>query len=996
MLDDGRRMMSVVLALLLPDDSTVVLDAVFVGGVSGQYASIRDMWVSSQSLLISSDAALQFGWTVKVIGEMTTVNGNRMLIADSAMMYVITNGGPAPPLPPCLLTEVDGISLVNVPTGSAQSNIVESTPEFDGSISSAKQAGGEVTLSGKVVTAVFHDTTGAVVFFYVQEPIDSSYPNMCGIKVVPQFPVPVEAGNIVEIEGAVVPGLDTMAECYFDARSVKCTANKPIPKPLGLNQRATAGADFGSQQMLYRVTPVIGRRGGGGLSVVGTRVSLWGKVTSVNSADHSFWMDDGSTLKSTVTNARTGIHVIYDDTSATLPSVNAYVPYTPGVNPTRYDATGVLGAEMDDNGCPVPVLRVPKRPSVPAGVVYVAENGQGTGASWQSPLGSLQDAIDAASTANPLKEVWVAAGTYTGNFTLADGVALYGGFAGNEEQREDRDWATNETILDGDGLDTVITIIDCDLATTRVDGFTIQNGWATFHYSAYTALCGGGIRCLGSAPTISHNVFLDNAAFDWESTSYGGGVYGYWSSPVIWSNEFGRDGDPNAANYGSALALEECDVESRVLGNTIHYNQVDYNSDTVYLYDTSASVCGNFIAGSNYAIDIIFLHSTWPALIQGNTITGNAWSGVYCGSGAITVCDNVITGNGGAGVSHETAADTQILRNTITGNGGRGVSIASFPACPVCISHNTITGNGGGIQTTGADADISYNTVSENTTAGSTYLSDGAGIYCGGGSPQITHNIIQNNQATCYVNEGGGIMCDGYTYPGMCDVLIAANVIQDNYGCYHGGGIAMHYVPTITIVNNLFVRNHTDGSEYYGLGGGAIHGLGSAPVIVNNTFVENWVGPSAWSDDAGDMTLVAYGGAIHMRDNYSTPATVVNNIFYDNRAAQGQSVACTQDGNANVAYCDTCPCQGQVWCYHSDPPTQQFPDTTILVDALTSWYVDPSFSGSNYWLSSSSLLRTTYHGTSSSPAPPADIEGRLRPGADGFTDMGVYENDGQL
>ena len=528
--------MSVVLALALPDNSAVVLDAVFVGGVSGQYASIRDMWVSSQSLLISSDAALQFGWTVKVIGEMTTVNGNRMLIADSAMMYVITNGGPAPPLPPCLLTEVDGISLVNVPTGSAQrnssTNILEDTPGGDSTIAYAKLHPGEYTRKGKVVTAVFHDTTGAVVFFYVQEPIDSSYPNMCGIKVVPQFPVPVEAGNIVEIEGAVVPGVDTTAECYFDARSVKCTANKPIPKPLGLNERATAGADFGSQQMLYRVTPVVGRRGGGGLSVVGTRVSLWGKVTSVNSADHSFWMDDGSILKSTVTSARTGIHVIYDDTSATLPSVNAYVPYTPGVNPTRYDATGVLGAEMDDNGCPVPVLRVPKRPSVPTGVVYVDCNATGNngGTSWTNAATTLEHGLEVADAGD---EIWVAAGTYHGGFTIDQSIALYGGFAGGEMTREARDWAANPTILDGDSTGIVITVTATNSPTTRIDGFTIQNGT-----SLYSQLDdAGGITCLSGDTLIANNTFLSNIG------TLGGAVYCQDGMAVVWSSTFGAPND---------------------------------------------------------------------------------------------------------------------------------------------------------------------------------------------------------------------------------------------------------------------------------------------------------------------------------------------------------------------------------------------------------------------------------------------------------------------
>jgi hypothetical protein len=46
-----------------------------------------------------------------------------------------------------------------------------------------------------------------------------------------------------------------------------------------------------------------------------------------------------------------------------------------------------------------------------------------------------------------------------------------------------------------------------------------------------------------------------------------------------------------------------------------------------------------------------------------------------------------------------------------------------------------------------------------------------------------------------------------------------------------------------------------------GLGGGVIHAYISGPVIVNNTFVENWVGTGTWPN----ITAKAYGGAIHVR-----------------------------------------------------------------------------------------------------------------------------------
>jgi len=54
-------------------------------------------------------------------------------------------------------------------------------------------------------------------------------------------------------------------------------------------------------------------------------------------------------------------------------------------------------------------------------------------------------------------KVWVAAGTYVENITLKSGVALYGGFAGNETDLSQRNWAANKTILDGNQSGSVVT-----------------------------------------------------------------------------------------------------------------------------------------------------------------------------------------------------------------------------------------------------------------------------------------------------------------------------------------------------------------------------------------------------------------------------------------------------------------------------------------------------------------------------------------------------------
>src|SRR3989337_677929 len=98
---------------------------------------------------------------------------------------------------------------------------------------------------------------------------------------------------------------------------------------------------------------------------------------------------------------------------------------------------------------------------------YVNASAQpgGDGLSWNTSFQTLQQAIETACNNAPA-HIWVAAGTYypmqnpdttssshadrTNTFTLCNGVAIYGGFAGVEIQLEERDWIINLTILSGD------------------------------------------------------------------------------------------------------------------------------------------------------------------------------------------------------------------------------------------------------------------------------------------------------------------------------------------------------------------------------------------------------------------------------------------------------------------------------------------------------------------------------------------------------------------
>jgi hypothetical protein len=142
-----------------------------------------------------------------------------------------------------------------------------------------------------------------------------------------------------------------------------------------------------------------------------------------------------------------------------------------------------------------------------SGIVYVraAATGGNNGSSWANAYTDLNTAL--INTCQGA-EIWVAAGSYrpTGvvnrnrSFVLPNGVGVYGGFAGSETARTQRNVTANVTILNGDFNNNSPGITTDDAyhvvvafgtgAGTVLDGFTIRGG---------TANVVGGFRNFGGA-----------------------------------------------------------------------------------------------------------------------------------------------------------------------------------------------------------------------------------------------------------------------------------------------------------------------------------------------------------------------------------------------------------------------------------------------------------------------------------------------------------------
>jgi hypothetical protein len=326
-------------------------------------------------------------------------------------------------------------------------------------------------------------------------------------------------------------------------------------------------------------------------------------------------------------------------------------------------------------------------------------------------------------------------------------------------------------------------------------------------------------------------------------------------------------------------------------------------------------------------------------------------------------------GSNGAGIYCDSYSSPAIVNNNITGNSttGNGGGIYCYYSSP-SIVNNKISGNsassGGGVYCLKGSPVIKNNTLDNNTVT-----SDVGGIYCEGRAVLITKNVIKNHQYSgAYNAQGGGVFCNA-----VRSATITANRFDNNTGWYSGGAIYLMSSPKASVINNLFVSCFAKNG-----GGGAIKSYQSYPRIINNTFALN----HTWGQ----------GGAIGLWENdYSQLAQVINNIFYKNKAdnfSSGHSAySAYGDYYVNLRYCDAYSDEGTGSSYHY---------SGIYADS-TCKYWDPDFcevTGENpYWLDPTSPVRGIGQNPSSNPlVPVVDIYSLPRPGKNGTTDPGPYED----
>ncbi|MFT3892412.1 MAG: choice-of-anchor Q domain-containing protein [Anaerolineales bacterium] len=305
--------------------------------------------------------------------------------------------------------------------------------------------------------------------------------------------------------------------------------------------------------------------------------------------------------------------------------------------------------------------------------VKYSATGLNDGTSWANAYTSLQSALAAASSGD---EIWVAKGTYKPTlspfvFELKNGVAVYGGFAGTETNRSQRDNVTNSTVLSGDlGVignktdNAIHVVVSSSVGNSSVlDGFTITEGNANL---TSTAGSGGGMSNNNSSPTLSNLIFINNSA-----VISGGGIFNInGSSPTLKNVLFQNN---SASSNGSGGAMENEINSSPSLENVTFAN----NSAGLGGAITNANNCSptlvNVTFTNNTAVyggGMINRSSTDNPILTNVTFSHNSASdasGAIGNAGNMVIKNSIFWGDTGGEIFNISPGTVNITNSIVQG-----------------------------------------------------------------------------------------------------------------------------------------------------------------------------------------------------------------------------------------------------------------------------------------------------------------------------------------
>ncbi len=544
-----------------------------------------------------------------------------------------------------------------------------------------------------------------------------------------------------------------------------------------------------------------------------------------------------------------------DDISGTTDDNLRLQPGSPAVD-AGSNAAVPAGVTTDLNGAP----------RISNGVVdmgahehhhwYVNDDGAaGNGCfSWSDACPDLRTALSRAGDSD---EIWVAAGTYTpsasgdraATFQLKSGVALYGGFAGTEMLRSQRDWVTNVTILSGD-IGTSGNVADNSYhvatgsgadASAVLDGFTIIGGNAN---GSAPHNSGGGMCNAAGNPTVTNVTFSGNAA------QYGGGMNAQDNSSPSLTNVIFSD---NSADFGGGIYN---DSSSPTLIDTTFSNNDASLGGGIYDNSSSPTLTNVTLTGNYAAVGGGMLnYGSSPTLMQ-VTFSGNA------------------ANQSGGGMRNEANSNPTLTNVTFRGN------MVQF-------------GDGGGMANYSSSPTLTNVTFSGNFTM---WWGNGGGIYNNSSNPTLTNVTFSGNNG----EDNGGGMANYSSSPTLANVTFSGNLAGQN------GGAIYNSTSTPTLANGILWGNTAYSS------GAQIYNVSSAPSIAYSDIQDAFDASNVWDANLGtdgggnrdadplfvdNLRLATSSPAIDMGNNDRLPADTAD---LDGDGDTTEPVPFDLDGNLRI------------------------------------------------------------------------------------------------
>lgn len=298
--------------------------------------------------------------------------------------------------------------------------------------------------------------------------------------------------------------------------------------------------------------------------------------------------------------------------------------------------------------------------------VNEAAGGAATGQSWLDAFTDLQAALAVADSGD---QVWVAAGNYrpdeagldpTAVFSIPAGVAVYGGFAGDEVALSQRQPASNMTTLDGDLLQNDVNpgfinssdnsyrviLIQGGSDPARLDGVTVRGGRGSTQIPLF--FHSGGITIEASTAVIS------SCTVEWNRTPVitgaGGGMSVLEASDVTVMGclFFGNFTKGNGGAFRVAPGARATAINCRLVGNKSSNGggAVDFFNASGRL--VNCLIAGNESSGSGgglqvWGSDVPIIHCTIAANQCGPNGGGAGIATVD--PGQVQIANSILWGN---------------------------------------------------------------------------------------------------------------------------------------------------------------------------------------------------------------------------------------------------------------------------------------------------------------------------------------------------------------